>query len=572
MHDATLNIWSLAMCHLRDTSKYISSDVVKQLEGHIRARNVNAICSIEVIPSIATIQEYRAISQLQALFKANADFSDERICLAKAKERFLESEKMCRIASKRIRFYDEHPERSEYREQWNSMRSYIWKVLGPLNNCLEALPSNMRLTSGATENQARKVSQPFNKVGYTHSITPGTLPLLVAALKYFGAADKDEYPVLDRTGTFFRVGKHKIRLVDSNRVVCVPKNYKTHRSIAAEPTGNLPFQLGIDGYIKKRLRAFGTDLRDQEANKALARSASVSGSHATIDLSMASDSISLELVRSLLPTPWFNLLSALRAPFYKGVFGFGEYAKFSSMGNGYTFSLETLLFKAACVAVGSEDCLVYGDDIIIESQLSDRLISLLAFMGFQTNKDKTFVAGDFRESCGGDYLNGIDVRPFHVKKSTNLRRPELCHVINGLVRVCDPSGYVWSYCSGLTKLNSLRLVPFNQDSQSGIHIPVSDAYNIGILNFNDCLLRFRAYQSIPLNGKRKASAELRGYIHHTLLTKVRSIDYDSNQEDSFHSYTRVPVSDYKVVTGKVNFNPLKSTPPHLYQWFDHLNK
>lgn len=573
MHNATnsIDLWRVANGLLKDAGDNVHPDIVKLLSGHIRARNIKGVCDIVVIPSIATLQEYRCVSQIQALFKSNSDFSIDEACTAAAEKRFFEAEKMCRISNKRIRHYAQHNDRSKFGAQWLAMKHFIWEVLGPVTSCLEAMPENLRWTSGATENRAKKLSQPHMKCGYVQSVTPGSLPLLTTALKYFGAVGRDVNPELDARRNIYTIGKFKVRLIDSNRVVCVPKNFKTHRTIAAEPAGNLPFQLAIDSYLKRRLRRFGCDLRDQNRNKDLAKSASLNKCHATIDLSMASDTISYELVRGLLPDSWFKLLTALRSPCYKGTFGRGVYAKFSSMGNGYTFSLETLLFLAACKAVGSETCSVYGDDIIIETELADELLKLLRFMGFKPNEDKTFLTGDFRESCGGDYLNGIDVRPFFVKKSTNLRKTEISHVINGLVRVCNPNGIVWNYCRDLVRLNKLHLVPANPDTQSGIHIPVSDAYSIGIINFNDCVLRFRAYQSKPINGKRLAREELRGYLYSTLTTQIRVISRSAViVEDSFHSYKRVPVADFKVVTGKTVLHPCSTRSPHLYAWYEYL--
>lgn len=58
---------------------------------------------------------------------------------------------------------------------------------------------------------------------------------------------------------------------------------------------------------------------------------------------------------------------------------------------------------------------VYGDDIIVPVDEARSLINYLSILGFQTNVDKTYLSGNFRESCGGDFLNGIDVRPFFLK-------------------------------------------------------------------------------------------------------------------------------------------------------------
>jgi len=102
--------------------------------------------------------------------------------------------------------------------------------------------------------------------------------------------------------------------------------------------------------------------------------------------------------------------------------------KFSSMGNGYTFELETLLFAAisstALQMVGGkgvlgDDLYVYGDDIIVPSEHSQSVIAALRFCGFTTNADKTFVAGPFRESCGGDFFCGHPVRGYYMKRDLN---------------------------------------------------------------------------------------------------------------------------------------------------------
>lgn len=91
------------------------------------------------------------------------------------------------------------------------------------------------------------------------------------------------------------------------------------------------------------------------------------------------------------------------------------------MGNGYTFELETLIFCALAKAVGADigiDTFVYGDDIIVPDRLADDLLAVLRFAGMTPNAKKTFKgACEFRESCGGDFFLGHDVRPFYIKES-----------------------------------------------------------------------------------------------------------------------------------------------------------
>jgi len=191
---------------------------------------------------------------------------------------------------------------------------------------------------------------------------------------------------------------------------------------------NIYFQLGVGKVFRDKLRRVGLDLNTAWVrNKSLAHAGSIrevegGDNLSTLDLSMASDTLSIELVRELLPPDWFDLLWALRSP--NGKFGDQElpWAKFSSMGNGYTFELETLIFyalaKSVCktLNVNSAEVSVFGDDIIIPTSAVDRYTDLLKYVGFKLNKDKTFVSGPFRESCGGDYFLGEDVRPFYLKR------------------------------------------------------------------------------------------------------------------------------------------------------------
>lgn len=136
----------------------------------------------------------------------------------------------------------------------------------------------------------------------------------------------------------------------------------------------------------------------------------------TIDLSSASDSISTELCRLLLPDAWFDLLNRTRSQNFKLGDRVYPYAKFCSMGNGFCFPLETLLFAACCHAAGAglagTDYSVYGDDIIVRKKYAGVVLSLLKEMGFTPNKKKTLIEGPFRESCGGDFWFGEDVRPY----------------------------------------------------------------------------------------------------------------------------------------------------------------
>ncbi len=203
---------------------------------------------------------------------------------------------------------------------------------------------------------------------------------------------------------------------DESRTTTVPKNAKTDRIIAIEPHMNIFVQKGIGALIRKRLGYFGVDLNTQSWNQYLASKAQA-WHLATIDLKGASDSVSHRLVRYLLPWKWFELLQLARTDNTVCDGRRVPLEKFSSMGNGYTFELESLIFFAATVAVGSDPRLtaVYGDDIIVEKVKAEELINLLKLIGFKVNEKKTFLEGNFYESCGTDWYEGNDVRPPFLK-------------------------------------------------------------------------------------------------------------------------------------------------------------
>lgn len=207
-----------------------------------------------------------------------------------------------------------------------------------------------------------------------------------------------------------------------NSIVTVPKNSKTDRVIAVEPGINLWFQKSIGSMIRRRLQRRGVDLNHQDRNQALSRLASKTGHLATIDFSSASDSISRELVREVIPPDWFKLLNACRTPLGRHENSIIRWEKFSSMGNGFTFELESLIFFAAALAtcdmlgLNSAEVSVYGDDVIIPVEAYDLFSSFSAFLGFKVNNDKSFGSSYFRESCGVHWFDGIDCKPIFLKE------------------------------------------------------------------------------------------------------------------------------------------------------------
>jgi hypothetical protein len=209
--------------------------------------------------------------------------------------------------------------------------------------------------------------------------------------------------------------------VVGNTIVTVPKNSKTDRVIAIEPGINLWIQKALGSMIRRRLQRAGVNLNSQELNQQLSQRASKDDSLATVDFSSASDSISLEVVRALLPPRWFQILDATRSKIGQHSGVPLRWQKFSSMGNGYTFELESLIFYAAALSVreyigGDGEINVFGDDVIIPKDCYDLFSSFSAFLGFKVNPKKSFSSGYFRESCGAHWYDGVDCKPIFLKE------------------------------------------------------------------------------------------------------------------------------------------------------------
>ena len=239
------------------------------------------------------------------------------------------------------------------------------------------------------------------------------------------------------------IRENELRLHTSHgKLQFVPKSSKTFRSIGVEPTLNGFGQQGIGRYIRRRLQRSGVDLTDQTRNQKLACKGSIDNSLATVDMTSASDTIAYGVVLHLLPPDWFELLDRFRTDTMCYKEEVIRLEKFSSMGNSYTFELESLIFFAlaygTCTHLGlsTKDVSVYGDDVIIPSEAMSLFREVLTVCGFVINMTKSYADGPFRESCGADYLDGADIRPFYLKDQISVR--VLFNMHNWFIRHGEP--------------------------------------------------------------------------------------------------------------------------------------
>jgi hypothetical protein len=293
--------------------------------------------------------------------------------------------------------------------------------------------------------------------------------------------------------------KHRVvEVVRGSRLSFVPKTRSISRTICTEPTLNMMFQKGaqsvLEGLLKK---SCGIDFSVQpDKNQLLAQLGSVDGRFGTIDLSSASDSMSLAMVAEMFPEEVVTILRKLRSPVAALPGGSEvELHMISSMGNAYTFPLQTILFASVVygayrsiglpvefprrdpLGAGNSwrdpgNVAVFGDDIIVLREAYGLVCQMLKLLGFSVNVDKSFNTGDFRESCGGDFLAGHNVRGVYIQ--TLKTDGDVYSAINRLNR--------WSAQWGISLRRVIRCllkgvrfltVPYHEMDDAGVKVPLS---------------------------------------------------------------------------------------------------
>jgi hypothetical protein len=238
--------------------------------------------------------------------------------------------------------------------------------------------------------------------------------------------ETSKYPLWEETENIRSNHFGGFKEVPGSRLSFVPKTRDISRTICTEPLLNMMVQKGIGAVIEQQLLArFGINLASQPSrNRILARIGSEHDTYSTIDLSNASDSVSCSLMRELLPPYILSWIMEARSEAVELPDGSSvPLHMVSSMGNAFTFPLQTALF--ASVVLGVYKALditaykpyhhkanfgVFGDDIIVEKRSFSMVCRILERFGFTVNGDKSFGSGPFRESCGSDFWSGYDVR------------------------------------------------------------------------------------------------------------------------------------------------------------------
>lgn len=276
--------------------------------------------------------------------------------------------------------------------------------------------------------------------------------------------------------------------VQPSRIVDVPKDFRGPRVIAAMSAWKMYVQGGFDTLLRRFLRRSclrdSVDLNDQHYNQEYARQASMNLRLATADLSDASDSIHMEVIRELLRyrPDLLQPVEALRA----GRCTLGdrvvEMTAAFTMGERFTFPLETIVFCLECVAAYLEDRVergllkikrvtpelirwaahqiglrAYGDDLIFIRSMMGLVERRFSSRGYHLNLSKCCYRGFFREACGGDFWMGENVTPLrprqlpgateqtlsgHVQTIANFANAGMVHTALSLYRMLAAAGIV----------------------------------------------------------------------------------------------------------------------------------
>lgn len=342
----------------------------------------------------------------------------------RAKEEFLASELLCEYANLRLGHYFNSGAQvwdEEYGAILNRARLFISRVLGDFS-WDEALPF-CGFGPGASVGVKRRQGHAINKIGHERpTVTRACLPLVLAYRQYgLSVFSLSEIP---SEGISSASLLNNVEVVSGGRWTTVPKDVSKDRSICIEPLWNVFFQKGIGGWIRSKVRRIGLDWdHSADLNKAAARKGSIDGSLATIDLSAASDTISLALCEYLLPESLYRAVITTRSSTVDLAGRELALHKVSSMGNGFTWELEGLLFLAlswACLPPDQRrigvDVMTFGDDIVVPGAHAQAVVRTLSFCGFKINRAKSYLSGPYRESCGGDFFDGHDVTPVRVRE------------------------------------------------------------------------------------------------------------------------------------------------------------
>lgn len=278
-----------------------------------------------------------------------------------------------------------------------------------------------------------------------------------------------------------------------SKLMFVPKDYKSTRSICMEPVALQWSQQGIrlqyERHFAKSVLRRHVSLSDQEENQRWSCFGSLTTEVDTIDLASASDRVRWDLVKEIFPAGVLKHLYASRSNEVLCSPGISLLvSKFAPMGSALCFPVQCTIFSAVCLYIGIcqrngldwrqpgvlngidfqtaydqtflyrkrysrsnrhkfHPFQVYGDDIIVDNAMVSNVVSALEDLSFEVNHRKSFMGRTpVRESCGEFHFAGRDITPVRWKldppeANGSLRLDDIASLIS-LANQAYDSGYM----------------------------------------------------------------------------------------------------------------------------------
>jgi len=358
------------------------------------------------------------------------------------------------------------------------------------------------------------------------------------------------------------------------KLISVPKSSVARRTISMEPVLKQFIQQGLNTILRdaisrcKVLRGC-LALTSQERNQIAALEGSRTSMIATIDLSAASDRLSLQLVKKIFASKALFLEDLLRSRSSKIRIEKSDslLRKYAGMGNATTFPVQSVTFAILAIcSILSHDGLrptlrnvvrasrvlrVFGDDITIPSKYVARLDTWLTHYGLKINHNKSFSTGFFRESCGVDALHGQDVTPLYVRTLPGLRSSK-SDLVPHLVSLSNESWmrclYRFSTCIREYVEDLVGPLPLVSKFSSGlgwhsrVDTSVAQKWDEKLQQFVFRTLTVKGLSvDDPLDGRAALMKSLMGLESRS----VKKIDYYSHFSDPGHEklFDQTPLQD-----------------------------
>lgn len=387
----------------------------------------------------------------------------------------------------------------------------LWSsVLGPLSKSIEDRSTIPRHGTGAT---ATKVLQ-NQKYSWTQ---------WHQRLETYFPSDQYCY----HSFTAFMEESSKIDYVSPEceqpvRVVFVPKTLKTPRVIGIEPACMQYTQQALMSQIVKLIEKHPltkghVNFSSQAINAELAILSSKEGHLASIDMKEASDRVHHALVELMLDSVPIVRDAIFACRSTKATLPNGltlPLQKFASMGSALCFPIESMVFytilitaeiirlnlrrSASSVEFVRQNMFVYGDDLFCPVALVPHIAPIFSAVCLKMNSNKSFCSGRFRESCGMDAYDGVDVTTIYVRRLL----PSSVRDVSGLVSTVALSNQ-------LHKKGFFRSAEYLEDylSRKRINIPV-------VVENSACVGYIRPERALTIHRRNKKlhRPEVKGFV------------------------------------------------------------